>query len=142
MGSKTYVKETIKKVEKLFETLKKEQILMVKGNHSEDDDTALLGPSDRELYQMLIGMARWASQIGRMEIMCKPQQIKATKKMTRTRRLRLQQGVVVEGLWLLVMVRNTVKIWKQNDGNNQIKLVSCMLDNDPLTLAYRTNAAA
>ena len=68
-GSKTYVKQAIERVEKLFGTIKKDRIPMVKGDHPEQDQFPLLGALDIEFYHMLIGMARWIVHLGRMDIM-------------------------------------------------------------------------
>ena len=69
MGSKTYVTNAVKKIEHMFGPLHKERLPMTKGDHPELDMSEELGSSDRELYQMLIGMARWAIQLGRIDIM-------------------------------------------------------------------------
>ena len=49
-GSNTYVKQAIKRVEKLFGTIEKEKIPMVKGYHPEQDQSPLFGAQDIEFY--------------------------------------------------------------------------------------------
>ena len=49
-GSKTYVKQAIERVEKLFGTIKKERIPMIKGDHPEQDQYPLLSAKNRKFY--------------------------------------------------------------------------------------------
>ena len=49
-GSKTYVKQEIERVEKLFGTIKKERIPMVKGAHPEQDQSLLLVAQNIAFY--------------------------------------------------------------------------------------------
>ncbi|MGH7974607.1 MAG: hypothetical protein ACREBR_03710, partial [bacterium] len=41
---------------------------MTAGDHPEEDASELLSSTDRELYQMLIGMAQWIVNLGRLDI--------------------------------------------------------------------------
>ncbi|MGH7954585.1 MAG: reverse transcriptase domain-containing protein [Gloeomargaritales cyanobacterium] len=68
IGSKTYVTETIKRIEAIFGQLAKHKVPMIPGDHPEEDTSEILSPSDRELYQMLIGMAQWIVSLGRLDI--------------------------------------------------------------------------
>ncbi|MGH7955112.1 MAG: Ty1/Copia family ribonuclease HI, partial [Gloeomargaritales cyanobacterium] len=68
IGSKTYVGEIIKRIEAIFGQLAKHKVPMVAGDHPEEDESEILCTSDRELYQMLIGMAQWIVNLGRLDI--------------------------------------------------------------------------
>ena len=69
LGSKTYVKAALERIEKLFGCIAKERIPMTAGDHPELDESELLDHQDKEFYQMLIGMARWVIHLGRIDIM-------------------------------------------------------------------------
>ena len=69
MGSKTYVKEYITKIEDLFGTITKSRVLMSPGDHPETNSSPYFTPDDKELYQMLIGMGMWVITLGRFDIM-------------------------------------------------------------------------
>ena len=69
MGSKTYVQETIKNLEKIFGQFKKEQVPMSPGDHPEDDKSEEPNQTDQELFQMLIGTARWIISLGWIDIL-------------------------------------------------------------------------
>ena len=71
MGSKTYVWEAIKNLEKIFGQFKKEQVPMSPGDHPEDDRSEELNQTDNELFQMLIGTARWIISLGQINILFK-----------------------------------------------------------------------
>ena len=69
IGCKTYIKEGVARIEKLFEiVLPKRDIPMSQGDHPELDTSVLLGDSDHTKYQMLIGMLNWIVTIGRIDI--------------------------------------------------------------------------
>jgi hypothetical protein len=69
MSAKTYVLETVKKIEKLLDiSLKNYGSPLEVGDHPELDDTDLLFGEEISLYQMLIGCAQWAVTIGRFDI--------------------------------------------------------------------------
>ncbi|MGH7954773.1 MAG: reverse transcriptase domain-containing protein, partial [Gloeomargaritales cyanobacterium] len=68
IGSKTYIGEIIKRIEAIFGQLAKHKVPMVAGDHPEEDESEILSASDRELYQMLIGMAQWIVNLGRLDI--------------------------------------------------------------------------
>jgi hypothetical protein len=69
MSAKTYIKNTIARIEKLLDTvLKAYNSPLEAGDHPELDDTDLLYGEDISIYQMLIGCAQWAVTLGRYDI--------------------------------------------------------------------------
>ena len=70
MGSKTYVWKATKNLEKIFGQFKKEQVPMFPGDHLEDDESKELNQTDWELFQMLIGTARWIISLGKIYFVC------------------------------------------------------------------------
>ena len=71
LGSHTYIKECVRKVEakpefkgKLYE----QKSPMPEGAHPESDDSELLDINGIRTYQMLIGMLQWANCICRFDI--------------------------------------------------------------------------
>ncbi|MGH3055100.1 MAG: hypothetical protein ACRDL7_09005, partial [Gaiellaceae bacterium] len=63
------MKETIKRIEKIFGSLPQHKLPMTAGDHPEEDISSILTSTDRELYQMLIGMGQWIINLGRIDIM-------------------------------------------------------------------------
>ncbi|MGH3053654.1 MAG: reverse transcriptase domain-containing protein, partial [Gaiellaceae bacterium] len=68
IGSKTYIKEVIVKVEGLFGALPRPRVPMTKGDHPEEDKSEILSATDIGLYQMLMGMGQWIVSLGRLDI--------------------------------------------------------------------------
>ena len=69
LSSKTYIRETVQRIEKLLDVnLKNYGSPMEVGDHPELDDTDLLYGEEISLYQMLIGCAQWAVTLGRYDI--------------------------------------------------------------------------
>lgn len=69
VGSTTYTKEAIRKVEEKHKCLPKcKTPLLTKDCHPETDTTPLLGENDHRFFQMLIGMGQWLNTIGRFDI--------------------------------------------------------------------------
>ena len=69
LGARTFIKNTVEKIEKLLEiTMKNYGSPMETGDHPEVDDTDLLYGTDITMYQMLIGCAQWAVTLGRYDV--------------------------------------------------------------------------
>ena len=68
IGSKTYVTEAVRRLEGLHGTLAKQNTPLPPDCHPELDKTPLLNEDGIRTYQMLIGMAQWATLIGRLDI--------------------------------------------------------------------------
>ena len=71
LGCNTYIKECLRRIEALLpdgEFLHTKRTPLPEGEHPELDDSPLLDASGRQRYQMLIGMAQWATTIGRLDI--------------------------------------------------------------------------
>ncbi len=68
IGSKTYIKEGIRRIENMFGTLIKHDIPMVSGDHLELDESKHLNDEEHTKFQMLIGMLNWIVTIGRIDI--------------------------------------------------------------------------
>ena len=68
-GSKTYAKEAVAKVERIFGTLPKEGTpLPSKDCHPEMDTTPLLDLDGHRKFQMVLGMLQWLMSIGRPDL--------------------------------------------------------------------------
>jgi hypothetical protein len=68
-GCKTYAKEAIAKVERMFGTLKKVGTPLPKEDcHPELDDSPLLDLDGHRKFQMLLGMLQWMVTIGRPDL--------------------------------------------------------------------------
>ena len=68
-GSKTYAKEAVSKVERIFGTLPKEGTPLPSSDcHPELDDSPLLDLDGHRKYQMLLGMLQWLMAIGRPDL--------------------------------------------------------------------------
>lgn len=52
----------------MFGDLPKKATLMEGGNHPEEDDSEILGDSDHQKYQMLVGMLNWIVCLGRIDV--------------------------------------------------------------------------
>jgi len=68
IGSRTYIKEGIRRIENMFGTLTKHDIPMVAGDHPELDESKHLDDDEHTKYQILIGMLNWIVTIGRIDI--------------------------------------------------------------------------
>lgn len=69
VGSKTYSKEAIRKVEEKHKCLPKcKTPLPTKDCHPEMDESAPLGENDHRFFQMLIGMGMWLVVLGRFDL--------------------------------------------------------------------------
>ena len=70
-GCQTYVKECIRRIESQFEdgvTLTPQYTALPDDVHPELDDSPLLDPDGRRQFQAYIGMAQWATTVGRPDI--------------------------------------------------------------------------
>ncbi|MGH7954683.1 MAG: Ty1/Copia family ribonuclease HI [Gloeomargaritales cyanobacterium] len=63
------MKEAIRKIEATVGAISCERIPMIAGDHPEQDRSEVLNPSDKEIYQMLIGKALWTINLGRFDIL-------------------------------------------------------------------------
>ena len=68
MGSVTYLKEALTRIEKIFGEIKKQKSPMSNKARPETDTSPLLCTKDHRTYQMLIGIAQWLVSCGRMDI--------------------------------------------------------------------------
>ena len=68
MGCKTYIKEGIRRIKNIFDTLIKHDIPMVTRDHPKLDESKHLDDDEHTKYQMLIGMLNWIVTIGRIDI--------------------------------------------------------------------------
>ena len=68
VSAKTYCKEAVSRLERLYGCLKKQRSPMPKDDHPEMDTSAFLDDEGIRTYQMLIGMANWIVMIGRWDI--------------------------------------------------------------------------
>ena len=70
-GGKTYTKEAITRVERIFGCLPKQSTpLPIADCHPEVDTSPLLGLEDHRKYQMLLGMLQWLVTICRPDLCC------------------------------------------------------------------------
>ena len=68
-GSKTYAKEAVSKIERIFGCLPKETTPLPSAEcHPEMDDTPLLDLDGHRKYQMVLGMLQWLMSIGRPDL--------------------------------------------------------------------------
>ena len=68
-GSKTFIKITTEKIEKLMEVkLKNCESPMDTGDHPDVDDTDMLFGTDITIYQMIIGCYQWEITLGRYDV--------------------------------------------------------------------------
>ena len=68
-SAKTYIKNVVDKIEKLFDRkLKNVGSPLDAGDHPELDETDFLDEDETRKYQMLIGSAQWAITLGRYDI--------------------------------------------------------------------------
>ena len=67
-GCKTYLKEAISRVEHTFGELPKKDTPMPEGDHPEEDTSRILGDSEHQQYQMLMGILNWVVCLGRIDI--------------------------------------------------------------------------
>ena len=69
-SAKTYIKNVVDRIEKLFEvTLKTYGSPLEENHHPEIDESPLLGEDMVRKYQMLIGCANWIVILGRFDVM-------------------------------------------------------------------------
>ena len=69
LSSETYIKTVCERIEKLLEVkLRNNGSPLVVGDHPEQDETEELYGKDITMYQMLIGCAQWAVNLGRFDI--------------------------------------------------------------------------
>ena len=68
MSCKTYIKEGIRRIKNIFDTLIKHDIPMVTRDHPKLDESKHLDDDEHTKYQMLIGMLKWIVTIGRIDI--------------------------------------------------------------------------
>ena len=68
IGCKKYLTEAILRIEKMFGELPKKATPMEDGDHPEEDDSEVLGDSDHQKYQMLMGMLNWVICLGRIDV--------------------------------------------------------------------------
>jgi len=68
IGSRTYVKEAIDKIQREFGTLGKKKSPMATKDHPEDDRSAPLNAAGTRQFQKLTGIAQWLIQLGRYDI--------------------------------------------------------------------------
>ena len=68
IGCKKYLVEAIKRVERMFGTLKKYSNPMETGAHPELDDSEILNDEGHRKYQMLMGILVWVVTIGRIDV--------------------------------------------------------------------------
>lgn len=68
VGSSTYVKEALRRVQDKFGELTKERSPAPRDDHPELDESALCTPDEIRIFQGLIGTAQWIVLLGRMDI--------------------------------------------------------------------------
>jgi hypothetical protein len=68
IGSTTYVKEVLRRLEQEYGTLGKDRTPAKPKDHPEEDETPLLHDDGISLYQQLIGIATWIVLLGRLDI--------------------------------------------------------------------------
>ena len=68
IGCKKYLTEAIIRIEKMFGELPKKATPMEDGDHPEEDDSEILGDTDHQKYQMLMGILNWVVCVGRMDV--------------------------------------------------------------------------
>ncbi len=68
IGCKKYLVEAIKRVERMFGSLKKYSNPMETGDHPELDDSKVLNDDGHRKFQMLMGILVWVVTIGRIDV--------------------------------------------------------------------------
>ena len=69
VSAKTYIKRCKERIEAMFDTQLKNYGSPMEGDdHPELDDTPLMSADEITKYQMLVGMAQWAVNLGRFDV--------------------------------------------------------------------------